>query len=148
MGKPGIGQGSGGCKTSFTKYNWANDTTLEAAMKMRNENKTDFLGTYFDRDAVIKLARLAGILGWVFLGFYVYMTLIAVVQYMTFIFSGAIALETMPFIDRLSIPNSFIQQLVPGVVYFILMKAVEQILLIFLDVEDNSRRAARTQSGN
>ncbi|NTW13171.1 MAG: hypothetical protein HGA30_07670 [Anaerolineales bacterium] len=117
-------------------------------MKMRNENKTGFLGTYFDRDAVIKLARLAGILGWVFLGFYVYMTLIAVVQYMTFVLSGAIAFETMPFIDRLSIPNSFIQQLTPGVVYFILMRAVEQILLIFLDVEDNSRRAARTQSGN
>jgi len=148
MGKPGIGQGWGGCKTSFTKYNWANDTTLESAMKMRNYNKTGFLGTYFDRDAVIKLARLAGILGWVFLGFYVYMTLIAVVQYMTFVLSGAIAFETMPFIDRLSIPNSFIQQLIPGVVYFILMRAVEQILLIFLDVEDNSRRAARTQSGN
>lgn len=116
-------------------------------MTERNENKTNFLGTYFDRDAVLRLARLAGALGWILLALYVYMTFIAVFQYMVFVLSGAISFDGMGFFDRLSMPNSFIQQLVPGVVYFVLMKAVQQILLIFLDVEDNSRRAARMQSG-
>lgn len=112
-------------------------------MKVQNGSKTNFLGTYFDRDAVMRLARLAGVVGWLLLGLYAYTTFVAVGQYMVFVFSGAISFEGMTFFDRLSMPNSFIQQLVPGVVYFILMRAVQQILLIFLDVEDNSRRAAR-----
>jgi hypothetical protein len=117
-------------------------------MRKQTEGKTNFLGTYFDRDAVLRLARLAGALGWILLGFYVYMTLIAAAQYLTFVFSGAISLEAMPLLDRLTMPNSFIQQLTPGVVYFVLMQVAQQLLLIFLDVEDNSRRAARGQSGN
>lgn len=114
---------------------------------MKEDKRTNFLGTYFDRNAVIRLARLAGVLGWILLGLYVYMTFIAVSQYMAFVMSGAMSFETMGIFDRLSMPNSFIQQLVPGVVYFVLLKAVQQILLIFLDVEDNSRRAARMQAG-
>ena len=36
-----------------------------------------------------------------------------------------------------------ISQLVPGLVYFVMLKIAQQVLLILLDVEDNSRRAAR-----
>jgi hypothetical protein len=33
--------------------------------------------------------------------------------------------------------------MVPGLVYFVMLKIAQQVLLILLDVEDNSRRAAR-----
>lgn len=36
-----------------------------------------------------------------------------------------------------------ISQLIPGLVYFVTLKIAQQVLLILLDVEDNSRRAAR-----
>jgi hypothetical protein len=43
----------------------------------------------------------------------------------------------------MSIPTLQISQLVPGLVYFVMLKIAQQVLLILLDVEDNSRRAAR-----
>lgn len=36
-----------------------------------------------------------------------------------------------------------ISQLVPGLVYFVMLKVAKQVLLILLDTEDNFRRAAR-----
>jgi hypothetical protein len=36
-----------------------------------------------------------------------------------------------------------ISPLLPGLVYFVMLKIAQQVLLILMDVEDNSRRAAR-----
>ena len=116
-------------------------------MTIQPDNKTGFWGTYFDRDAVIRSARFANILGWFLLGFYVYMTLVSLGQYLAFIVPNAAALENLTFFDFLSIPNSYLLQLAPGLAYFVVMKTVQHVLLILLDVEDNSRRAARIQSG-
>ena len=115
-------------------------------MTKQLENKTGFWGTYFEHDAVIKLARFANILGWFLLGFYVYMALVSLGQYLAFIVPNAAVLENLTFFDLLSIPNSYIQQLAPGLVYFVVLKTVQHVLLILLDVEDNSRRAARIRS--
>jgi hypothetical protein len=56
--------------------------------------------------------------------------------------SGAVSYAGTNIFDRLSIPTMQISQLSPGVVYFIMLKGAAA-LLILLDVEDNSRRAAR-----
>ena len=112
-------------------------------MNQSKENRTEFFGTYFDRDAVLRIARWAGILAWIFLGIYVYLTLVSIGQYWFLVASGAASYEGANIFDLLSIPSLQISQLVPGVVYFITLKTAQQILLILLDVEDNSRRAAR-----
>ena len=112
-------------------------------MNQSTEERTGFLGTYFDRDVSLQLARWAGILAWVLLGMYVYTTLVSLGQFFTMIASGAVSYVGANIFDILSIPTVQISQLVPGLVYFIMLKVAQQVLLILLDVEDNSRRAAR-----
>jgi hypothetical protein len=112
-------------------------------MNQPNENRTGFLGTYFNRDASLQLARWADILAWVILGMYVYTTLVSTGQFLSLWLSGAVSYEGTNIFDRLSIPTMQISQLVPGLVYFVTLKVAQQVLLILLDVEDNSRRAAR-----
>jgi hypothetical protein len=112
-------------------------------MNRSAENRTGFLGTYFDRDAALRLARLAGALAWVLLAVYAYTTLVSIGQFWWLVASGAASYEGANIFDRLSIPTLQLSQLTPGLVYFIMLKVAQQILLILLDVEDNSRRGAR-----
>lgn len=112
-------------------------------MNQPSEKRTGFLGTYFDRDASLRIARLAGILAWIILGLYVYTTLVSTGQFLFLVASGAVNYAGANIFDRMSIPTLQISQLTPGVVYFVMLKVAQQALLILLDVEDNSRRAAR-----
>jgi hypothetical protein len=112
-------------------------------MNQPSEKRTGFFGTYFDRDGSIRLARWAGILAWVLLAMYAYTTLVSLGQYWSMVASGAMSFEGLTLFDRLSMPTMQISQLVPGLVYFIMLKVAQQVILILLDVEDNSRRAAR-----
>lgn len=107
------------------------------------DNRTGFLGTYFDRDAALRIARLAGILAWVLLALYVYTTFVSIGQFWFLVASGQAFYEGMNIFDYMSIPATQISQLPPGLVYFIMLKTAQQVLLILLDIEDNSRRAAR-----
>jgi energy-coupling factor transporter transmembrane protein EcfT len=112
-------------------------------MNQRTDNRIGFLGTYFNRDSALQLARWAGILAWALLAMYTYTTLVSTGQYLSLLLSGSISYEGTSIFDRLSIPTLQISQLVPGLVYFVMLKIAQQMLLILLDVEDNSRRAAR-----
>ena len=112
-------------------------------MKQSPEERTGFLGTYFDRDAALRLARWAGILACVLLGMSVYTSQVSVGQSVTMITSGVVSYGDANIFDLMSIPTLQISQLVPGLVYFVMLKAAQQVLLIPLHMEDNSRRAAR-----
>lgn len=112
-------------------------------MDQSTEKQTRFMGTYFDRDAALRLARFANILAWIILGFYVYTTVISIGQFWVMVATGAASYAGANLFDRLSIPTMQMSQLAPGLLYFTLLKTAQQVLLILLDVEDNSRRAAR-----
>jgi len=112
-------------------------------MDRPTEKKTEFLGTYFDRDAALRLARFTGILAWILLGFYVYTTFVSIGQFWWAVTYGGASYVGVNLFDRLSIPTMQISQLSPGLVYFAMLKTAQYVLLILLDVEDNSRRAAR-----
>ena len=112
-------------------------------MNQPTDNQTRFLGTYFNRDSVLRLARWAGILAWVLLAMYVYTTIVSIGQFLSLLITGVVSYAGTSIFDRLSIPTLQISQLVPGLVYFVMLKVAQQVLLILLDVEDNSRRAAR-----
>ncbi len=106
------------------------------------ETKNDkFLGTYFDRDSVVKVSRWGEILSWVVVGVYAVDLLLAlgvfVLQYargfwagigFTDVFTNALYIAERPF---------------RGVIYFIALQAISKSLLILMDMEDNTRRAAR-----
>jgi hypothetical protein len=112
-------------------------------MNQPTEERSKFLGTYFDRDTSLKLARWAGILAWVLLGMYVYTALVSLGQFLSLLATGAASYAGANIFDRMSIPTMQISQVIPGLVYFIMLKVAQQVLLILLDVEDNTRRAAR-----
>ncbi len=112
---------------------------------MTEKQKTDFLATYFNRDSILRLARLADIFAWIALAYYAAQAGIAIVVY---------ALQSM---RGIIIPGGFtdvFQQLIwmlqplvsPGLLYFIGIQAIGKALLILMDIEDNLRRAARNKS--
>src|SRR5512140_56363 len=104
------------------------------------EEKQGFLGTYFDRDAVIRMARVIAILSWVVAVIYVGDLVVTL---------GIWILQYIRHIIMPLGPPDFAQQMLfiferplHGVLYFSAMQAVSKGMLIMLDIEDNTRRAA------
>jgi len=108
--------------------------------KPRN-SKTDFAGTYFDRDSVLRLARLADIFAWIVLAFHAFQFLLPLLVFILQIMRGLIRPGGYTDIAQ-QILWMFVPAL-PGLWYFIGLQAVGKALLIFMDVEDNTRRATR-----
>ena len=112
-------------------------------MSESNEKQTTFLGTYFDRDSVMRLARWAETFAWVILSLYmlywVFSILLFIVQYT----SGLFFDKGMTFLNAINIFVPYFLQPLPGLAYFFGLQAVSKALLILMDMEDNTRRAAR-----
>jgi hypothetical protein len=105
------------------------------------EQNERFLGTYFDRDAVLRMARVIAILSWVVAGIYIF----------DVVLSGGILF--LQYVRHLIMPGGFtdiaqqflfiVERPLHGALYFAAMQAVSKGLMILLDLEDNTRRAAR-----
>ena len=108
------------------------------------ENRGVFLGTYFNKDTVLKLARASKILAWVVLAVHLVQLLVSLMINILQIVRGFWV--GMGFTDILQNFIYVIQTPLHGVVYFFALLGISEILLIFLDIEDNTRRAARTKS--
>ena len=107
------------------------------------EKREKFYGTFFNKDSVLKLSRWAGVLAWVVLGIYVFTASISFIQFLMQFSTGIYYQKGMSVFDLLSFFNPYLLQPLAGVVYFFGLKFVEHTLLIFLDMEESSRRAAR-----
>jgi hypothetical protein len=114
-------------------------------MSESNDTRTNFAGTYFDRDKVMQISRIAGIFAWIALGVYVITTLVSFGQFMIQYVTGIFYQKGMSIFDTLSYFNPYLLQLMPGLLYFAGLKFVQHSLLILLDMEDNTRRAARNK---
>ena len=112
-------------------------------MSESNESKTNFAGTYFDRDSVLRLARLADIFAWASLIYYAAQALVTLTTFVLQLARGLIALPG--FTDFAQQFIWMFQPVLPGLWNFIGLQAVGKVLLIFMDMEDNTRRAARNQ---
>ena len=110
---------------------------------MTESNKTNakFAGTYFERDAILRLARLANVFAWVTLIYYIAQASLSLIVFALQIMRGLIVLPG--FTDVAQQIIWFLQPAVPGLFYFIGIEAIGKLLLIFMDIEDNTRRAAR-----
>jgi len=105
------------------------------------ESKTDFAGTYFDRDVVLRIVRFLKIASWVVAGWYIYELAVALLIF---------GLQIARHLIYLGGPTDFLQQVgwlfqpsLAGLIFFVALQAFAQGLLILLDIEDNTRRAAR-----
>ena len=110
-------------------------------MTESDNSKTNFAGTYFDRDSVLRIARLANIFAWASLIYYVVQVGLALTVFTLQIMRGLITLPG--FTDIIQQLMWILQPALPALWNFIGLQAVGKVLLIFMDMEDNTRRAAR-----
>jgi hypothetical protein len=105
------------------------------------DKTTHFLGTYFSKDAILRLVSAAKIISWVVVGIYAFEWLIQALAMVLQISGGS--WTGMGFTDVAQSILYLFEQPLRGVVYFIVLQGVAQGLLMFMDMEDNTRRAAR-----
>jgi hypothetical protein len=116
---------------------------MEATMSEANEKQAGFLGTYFDRDGVLRLSRWADVVAWVILTIYLLWWLSTFIMFLGQYLNGMYFDKGASFLNVITIFSGQLQQPLPGVFYFFGLQAVSKGLLMFLDMEDNTRRAAR-----
>lgn len=112
-------------------------------MSEANEKQAGFLGTYFDRDGVLRLSRWADVVAWVVLTVYLLTWLVSFLFFLGQYFNGLYYDKGATFLSVFSSFTPYLEQPLPGLFYFFGLQAVSKGLLIFLDMEDNTRRAAR-----
>ena len=106
-----------------------------------NLNKdAGFMGTYFDRSIVLRIVRVAEISSWVVLVVYAFQLVVSAGVLVLSYFRGFLPLG---FTDMLQQILWTLEQPFRGIVYFVGLQAIAKILLMFMDIEDNTRRAAR-----
>ena len=112
-------------------------------MTESNQKQTTFLGTYFDRDTVLRLSRWADILAWVTLTLYLLSWAFQIVLFLSQYYNGMLGEKGTTLLTIYNIFSPYLLQPIPGILYFFALQAISKILLILLDMEDNTRRAAR-----
>ena len=112
-------------------------------MSESTEKQGTFLGTYFDRDAIMRISRWAEAFAWVILVIYLVYWLFSVLLFIGQYTSGLFFDKGMPFLNTINYFTQYLLQPLPGIAYFFGLQAVSKALLILMDMEDNTRRAAR-----
>jgi len=113
-------------------------------MTESNDKQEKFFGAYVDRDAVLRLSRWADGTAWVVLTIYVLTWLFSVLLFASQYFNGLYFDKGGgAFLMTFSIFTPYLQQPLPGIFYFFGLQGISKTLLILLDMEDNTRRAAR-----
>lgn len=103
---------------------------------MEQKGHTNFSGTYFDKDVVLRLERWLRVIAWLVLITYGVEASYNVYQNVYNSVAGSYPIDF--FYTFLSFSRIF-----QGAGLFAVIYAIAKGLLILLDIEDNTRRAAR-----
>jgi hypothetical protein len=114
-------------------------------MSESNEKQAGFLGTYFDRDGILRLSRWADVIAWITLTIYLLSWLVSILLFFAQYFSGLYFDKGMTILNVFNMFVPYLQQPLPGIFYFFGLQGISKGLLIFMDMEDNTRRAARSK---
>ena len=110
-------------------------------MDEKKSAETSFMGTYFDRSIVLRIVRVAEISSWVVLVVYGAQLLISAMVLVLQYARGF--MQWAGYTDTAQQILFVLEQPFRGIVYFVGLQAIAKILLMFMDIEDNTRRAAR-----
>lgn len=110
-------------------------------MDDNREKGTVFMGTYFDRSVVLRIVRGAEIASWVVLVVYGLQLLLSATQFVLSYSRGF--MQGLGFTDLAQQLLFVLEQPFRGIVYFLGLQALAKVLLMFMDIEENTRRAAR-----
>ena len=110
-------------------------------MNENQEKGSSFMGTYFDRSTIIRVSRWAEISSWIVAVVYIVDLIVAL---------GVFILSNMRgfwvglgFTDYVQNVLFIIERPFRGIAYFFALQAIGKALLILMDMENNTRRAAR-----
>ena len=109
-------------------------------MSENTSTETSFLGTYFDPSIVLRIVRVAEISSWIVAVVYGSQLLLSAG---VFVLSYLRGFVPPGFTDLLQQLLWVLEQPFRGIVYFVGLQAIAKILLMFMDIEGNTRRAAR-----
>jgi hypothetical protein len=101
----------------------------------------DYFGTYFSKNIVLRLASTAKVFSWIVVIFYFIQWLLQVGTTLLQVSRGF--WMGMGFTDIVQNILWLFEQPLRGMVYFAVLQGMAQALLMFMDMEDNTRRAAR-----
>jgi len=108
-----------------------------------DKKPSGFLGTYFNKDTVLRLSLTSKILAWVVLAFDLFQTVFSlgvnIPQVMRGFWAG------MGITDIVQNFLYILTQPLHGVIYFFALLGISQLLLVFMDIEENTRQAARSR---
>jgi hypothetical protein len=114
---------------------------MKGEFRLNMEKRENFLGTYFNKDLVLRLTSVAHLLSWVVVGVYALEWLVQVLVMVLQITRGF--WTGMGFTDIAQNILWLFEQPLRGLVYFVVLQGMAQALLMFMDMEDNTRRAGR-----
>lgn len=98
-----------------------------------------FLGTFFDRDQVLKIELWLRIIAWFALAANIFENGLYAFQMVYNAIIGGFSIDysmVMLNIAHMSI----------GAIYFIFLQSISKIVLILMDIEENSRQASRVNN--
>jgi len=107
------------------------------------DKQEKFLGAFFDRDSVLRLSRWAEGASWVVLTVYALSWAFSLLLFGAQYAGGMMGDKGMGFLMGFNMFSPYLTQPLPGIFYFFGLQAVSRVLLILLDIEDNTRRGAR-----
>lgn len=105
-------------------------------MDENQSSHSKFAGTYFNKDAVFRLARAAEVLSWLILAAYLLEWLYSQWQSINNSLLGGYPVDINYLL--FSLPR-----VLQGIMLLVILQAVAKGLLILMDIEDNTRRSAR-----
>ncbi|RPH56984.1 MAG: hypothetical protein EHM81_12260 [Chloroflexi bacterium] len=103
---------------------------------MEQKSRTNFAGTYFDKSAVLRLERWVRILAWAILAAYIFEGGYNAYQNVMNAWVGNFPLDYYFVFSNLF-------RVLQGTMVFAILQVAAKMVLILLDIEDNTRRAAR-----
>lgn len=111
-------------------------------MTEEKEPKIHFMGTYFDPNSIFRIASFSRVLGWVVLAVYALDFFVSIAVMVIQILRGFWV--GMGITDYASNILMLLERPFRGLVYFVLLVGISEVLKIFIDIEENTRRIART----
>ncbi len=102
----------------------------------RHDETSPFLGTYFDRDNVLRLERWTRILGWIIFAIYIIQYLYDIGMFLYNNLANGYPIDWFYILFNLARPFQ-------GLMILAVLYILSQALLILLDIEHNTRCAAR-----
>ena len=113
---------------------------------METKKIKHFWGTFFNHDAVLLITKVAKLFAWIIISFYTLQWFLQVGIFVTQVGRGF--WMGLGFTDIAQNLFWLLEQPLRGLVYFVVLQGVAQVLLMSMDIENNTRLSKKENSNN